>query len=361
MFPFGSINTIYLMLGTDCNFNCEYCLQVPLKEKQLLPTEINPNIYGFINKCYHNNNDVRLMFWGGEPLLYLDTIKEIIANLDNDKLRYSTISNGSLLSFKNVIYLNEKKIHVMISWDGKNTYLTRHHNVFKDTYLKENIFKLDEFGITGVLNSFTYPKDFLEDIHELALEYYDLTEKYFGVNLDFLIDTNVVCRSLFDIDYNKLEQQMFDMTLEYFKNEGKTNFDNFTYINYISNFVLSITNYYKNGDSIFNRKLPFCNNGYSVLNMDFKGNLYSCHNTYTPLGSIDDKYFKYLNEVMKDNITDKMLEKCVDCLAVSCCKGGCKLLKNEKQREHYCKLKQAMIIPVLSIMQEFGKNITIGA
>ncbi|MCK4556220.1 MAG: hypothetical protein KAU47_01790, partial [Candidatus Aminicenantes bacterium] len=65
-----------------------------------------------------------LNFYGGEPLLSFELIKQTISFLNNankesgKKSDYSITTNGSLLSYETIQYLDEHKFSVELSFDG---------------------------------------------------------------------------------------------------------------------------------------------------------------------------------------------------------------------------------------------------
>ena len=69
------IDTIFIMLGDKCNFNCKYCMQVNYEREQIT-NDINGDIFKFIEELSDSNNDrpLRLHFYGGEPLLYFNNM-----------------------------------------------------------------------------------------------------------------------------------------------------------------------------------------------------------------------------------------------------------------------------------------------
>ena len=81
-----NINTVFLMLGNSCNMNCAYCLQHPLVHKPL-SREVNPEIYDFLGEvAQENNRTLHLQFYGGEPLLYFRTIREVVEEIKRRKI-----------------------------------------------------------------------------------------------------------------------------------------------------------------------------------------------------------------------------------------------------------------------------------
>lgn len=96
--------TIYL--GSKCNLNCAYCHRET--------TEDVPVSDEFIERLKTMDNLI-VKFMGGEPLLYMDTIKKFIENLPDAKFVITT--NGILLD-KHIEYLRKHKVYICISYDG---------------------------------------------------------------------------------------------------------------------------------------------------------------------------------------------------------------------------------------------------
>ena len=123
------IETLVLNITQQCNMMCTYCFA---------SCEAGAGTYGsptFMTKevalravdfLLHESKKekVRIVFFGGEPLLNFKLIKEIVsygnqqsANL-NKCIDYELITNGTLLTRKIIDYLAEKKIIVQVSLDG---------------------------------------------------------------------------------------------------------------------------------------------------------------------------------------------------------------------------------------------------
>ena len=213
-----NISTIFIMLGHECNMNCKYCLQHDVVNVAL-GKDINPDIYNFINDIARNQNEnLGLQFYGGEPLVFFEKIKEFINGLKEhnmpNNVYFTMITNGKLLDEKKVEYLNKNFSHVTISWDGRNSEITRGYDVVKEN--KENIFKLNNFSFSGVLSAYNYILDYLEDCEEVNRDY---VENYHGhtlyFNVDELLDVNMQNQDLKQFDYDKVQEQMTQLCEEY--------------------------------------------------------------------------------------------------------------------------------------------------
>lgn len=353
------VNTIFIMLGNSCNMNCKYCLQHPLVHTPLTG-KVNPAIYGFIKSVQQENEfPVRLQFYGGEPLLYFPNIKEIIEHTQADGVKYSIITNGRAMTDEMVEFFNSHNMPVTISWDGPHVLETRGFDSFDPRRpLRRRLLRLKNLGLSAVVSAKAYPKEVLEAFQKISDDYYRLHQYQVGVNLDEIFDTGLPDKSLLNLDYKRVEQEMSDMTALYISNlvQGKPPRSDYTKMAYIGRLHQSLKWFYVNGDGQYNRVTCCCGNGYSVLNLDLAGNLYTCHNVSTPVGSIKDSYFSYLRKIIDGDPTIRHKPVCKNCLAVAFCQGGCKLVSDEAREQTYCKLKRAMFVPVLSMFQRWGEQ-----
>ena len=86
----------------------------------------------------HKPKEATIGFYGGEPLLEFERMKEIVAfaeqlAADNGvELRFNVTTNGTLLSEEKIHYLVAHKFAVMISLDGNKESHDR-YRVFKNT------------------------------------------------------------------------------------------------------------------------------------------------------------------------------------------------------------------------------------
>ena len=164
------IDTIFVMLGENCNFSCKYCMQHPLGMPKIQP-DVDRNVIEFIKEAAGNNpNGLFIQFFGGEPLLYYRQMQEIVETL-KESCKYGIITNGSLITDDSVEFFNRNAINVCVSWDGRNTKYTRGRDIFEDERLKGTIFKIENLGVSSVLSSYTYINDVLDDFTKLNDEY----------------------------------------------------------------------------------------------------------------------------------------------------------------------------------------------
>lgn len=367
MFLRRNINTIFLMLGNECNLNCKYCLQHPLVTHPI-SHEINPDIYDFMEQiCKENEGHILdIRFWGGEPLVFYPTIQEVVDGVKSKKLpiRFALMTNGKLLNKEMVEYFIKNKINVSISWDGPNVLETRGYDVIKEK--KELLFKLPRLFVSAVLSSKAYPKEILEAFQELDDEYREIHNgKHIGINIDDIFNTGDVPEELLDIDYDRVSREIEEMTYHWLKiasdNNGFNESDQYMKDYYINDLFQYAYTFYSDKPGCNNGKWDkywcVCSNGYSTLNLGIDGKLYPCHNTSHSIGTIYDTYFKYLKNLIKEDLTFQIRDTCKDCEVLSYCLGGCKMVSIENREKTYCKLKKAVFSPVLKILTELGSTL----
>lgn len=355
------INRIYIMLGNCCNMNCAYCLQHPLVQGQLTQ-KINPDIYDFLKQVVEENGDkiVRLIFYGGEPLLYFPGIKEIVEGLKNRKLlfSYGIISNGRAMTDEMVNFFNENDFSVTISWDGNSSHETRGFDVFAQNEMKSRLLRLNMLGVSGVISSAAYPLEILEAFQKLSDEYQALHRYPLGVNIDEIMDTGLANRWLLNVDYFRIEREIQQMAKLYLDNliDGQYKAEDYTKIMYIENLLHTARQFYIVHNGRLKKQTAYCGNGLTVLNMDLEGNLYPCHNTSIKAGSIYSDFFDYLQNVLAGENVMQHRKQCLECPALAFCKGGCKLVQDKTE---YCKLKRALFVPALELFLQKGYELQV--
>ncbi len=351
-----NVGTIFIMLGNSCNMHCRYCLQHPLVEHGL-SAAINPDICKFIEEVSSDKKEpLQLHFYGGEPLIYFKTMKEIIGNTKGMNVQYSTICNGKAITQEMVDLFNALPLHVAVSWDGKNVLQTRGYDVFAlGSKTRDLLLQLKQLCVSGVISARNYPQEACDAFQELSKAYFDIHGYALSFNYDLIMDTGLGDKSLLAMDYRRVYDEVFHIMgtyLQYRMNKAEMKIAELAFIEPIFNGLNRI-----HRESPWNQQYCYCGNGYTTLNMDLAGNLYPCHNTSQKAGSIYTPYFKYLNEVLKSDTTFGRREKCMDCPAMLYCRGGCKLVKDADMENGMCKLRRAVFQPVLDATIAYGKEI----
>lgn len=96
---------LMVVLNLDCNFACVYCYEGTMKGRHYMSQQTADQLMDFIR--HHLNDgkrDLRIDFYGGEPLLSMPRIRQIasaagdFARSKGASFAFSLVSNGSLLT-----------------------------------------------------------------------------------------------------------------------------------------------------------------------------------------------------------------------------------------------------------------------
>ena len=91
-------NRIHLILGYACNHHCRYCVQELNGRPPNFTKHVSPVVFESLNAMARSIAPLklRITFFGGEPLLYLSAIKEVLANVREPNIGRFTQTENSL-------------------------------------------------------------------------------------------------------------------------------------------------------------------------------------------------------------------------------------------------------------------------
>lgn len=328
----GNVRKIFIMLGSLCNLSCTYCVQGKLKLDNL-PKEINPAIYPFIaEKARLAKEKLIITFYGGEPLLYMDKIKEIVSALSDCNIAFSIVTNGKLLNDDVVEYLNAHDFQVGVSYDGKASAASRGYDVSTN----ESLPKLKHLCITGVFTGDYKISDMLADYQVIDDKHFALNGTHINVNIDTLMPTEKL-----ELDFQSIAVDVATMLA--------TSDKDLPYV--YQRYFLGVFEQLKKRR--YSGNLSSCGNGKEVLNIDLQGNLYSCHNVRNSIGNIGNlDLTKYLACLVSESNNLKCYDICKKCFVRDVCRGGCKLIAKESRVNGYCELKKALYTPIIDFYNQ---------
>lgn len=311
-----SIKTIYIMLGGKCNFKCRHCLQECSENNSCLPKgKIKDNVVKYINHLINIRPDdipkLKIMFWGGEPLCYLEEIKDVIDKFNN-KVSYALVTNGSLLTDTVIKFLNEHKVHVALSNDGKDTAKVRGINLLDDDKFVELFSKLESKSIDSVIHAYNADYQALRDyLHSrIGKDIYAFPEQ--------LVVTWDMPTDISDVDLDAYKDSLHLLAGEAYYDiiAGKVTFAVDVFYNTLSKIAF--------GRRSPSRKYPNCMQTYTAVNIDVDGNVYACHNSTDKIGRVEDDRLQLVN-TYDEWVNDHLLPKCLECEYFEVCRGGCPL------------------------------------
>lgn len=294
-----------------CNFRCSYCSQEHVVKN--IEDEVVENGIALIEKLSKNVKKLCITWFGGEPLLQYQKIKDMmkrvtqICDENHCSLYTNFVTNGYLLNenmISDLIEMHTVSLQITVDSNPEVHNKRRHLKNGSGTYSKilQNIITLLDNGIKIVLRinideeTFQYPFTVLDDI----------PEKY----------RNLVTISISNLFQNEDKCSAYDIYLK------------------------AIEMGYKYG----NRRNDYygcatCGN--RNISIDTDGNILFCTNVSTEEGTIGklekngkvtysnrDKYIQNIMKSARDN------ETCKECIELPFCIGRCRLARVKS--EHGC-------------------------
>ena len=323
----GVIKALCLHVAHTCNLNCSYCFASQGKyhgERAIMSLEVGKRALDFLIENSKNRTNLEVDFFGGEPLMNFDMIKELVAyarkreKQANKNFRFTLTTNGVLVDDSVIDFANREMSNVVLSLDGRKEVHDRFRVDFNGNGSWEKIVpKFQRFvQKRGNKNyymrgTFTHANpDFLNDIKEmLRLGFTELSME------------PVVCAPG---DPSALTQEDLPVVLEQYEKlaelmlekyrEGKP----FTFYHYMLDL--------KSGPCIYKR-ISGCGSGIEYMAVTPWGDLYPCHQFVGEekfrLGNI---WTGVDNTVVQDEFADCNVytrPECKDCWAKLYCSGGC--------------------------------------
>lgn len=181
------VKALCLHIAHACNLSCEYCFAGDGEysgARSLMSAEVGKKALDFLVKNSGNRKNLEVDFFGGEPLLNFDVVKELVAygrSLEGkyDKhFRFTLTTNGILLDDDIIAFANREMDNIVLSIDGRREVHDRMRPAKDGSGSYDRI--LDKFKRVAesrgqekyyVRGTFThYNLDFVEDVLHLADE-----------------------------------------------------------------------------------------------------------------------------------------------------------------------------------------------
>ena len=323
----GVVKALCLHVAHTCNLNCAYCFASQGKyqgERAIMSLEVGKRALDFLIENSHGRRNLEVDFFGGEPLMNFDMIKELVAYARvrekecGKNFRFTLTTNGVLVDDDVIEFSNKEMSNVVLSLDGRKEVHDRYRVDYAGVGSWEKIVpKFQRFvSMRGGKNyymrgTFTHANpDFLEDIKEmLSLGFTELSmEPVVCAPSDPSALTEEDKAIVFE-QYEKLAALMLER-----RREGKP----FTFYHYMIDL--------KGGPCIYKR-VSGCGSGTEYMAVTPWGDLYPCHQF------VGDEKFKLGN--IWDGVTNTAVvgefascnvysrPECADCWAKLYCSGGC--------------------------------------
>lgn len=322
------INRVNIMMGSKCNFNCRHCIQTDAMNFEN-PKTTYEQVFIYIEHLVNIRPSFKpkltLMFWGGEPLCYMNIIDQFVHRL-KDKVQYSIVTNGSLLTSQLVGYFNAHKFKVVLSNDGIYTDHVRPFNMLENDDFVRLFKKLDNKAIDACITAYN------QDYYSLWGYIESKLGKDIWINHEMLECTWDMPEDLYDFDFDAYEKTMKSIIVD--ARKAVDNREANRPLMLIEDMVRRIARITEKGEIGLR-----CSQMQSMISIDLAGNVYACHNGCGLLGTVNDEFEKlYTNFSLHFRKKDN--SDCNACPYLAICGYGCLNSLPSKGKEACCKLKK---------------------
>lgn len=364
-------NELILEVTSSCNLRCKYCIfsgqygdrRNHGNKKMDISTALDAikmyYEYYIKSKNYNPNNRPTIAFYGGEPLLNIELIKECLKYIKTifskeDNVYLTITTNGTLLTEEIIQLFKKNKVQIIVSLDGpkeihdKNRVFANEKETF-DIVMK-NLNSIKKITGKPVLVNSVY--DFNTNLNEV-FNFFDKNKDIFNIalspvftsNTQYYEDFNENTLKVFFENYSKLEDS--------FKDNIKNNSNKNSMINQffgkdcsrvlikqiltLKNPLIRFTGSCMPGEKLF-------------VNVD--GNLFPCE-------KVDDKFilgnvqngldFKLISNYI--NEFNKLCNECSKCLIKNQCNLCYAMLRKDGD---FCKRKEMCDTTIKSFLSRMS-------
>jgi uncharacterized protein len=321
------IKALCLHVSHACNLTCDYCFAGAGRyhgASALMSLEVGKRAIDFLVESSGKRRNLEVDFFGGEPLLNWETVKEIvryarsIEGQHGKNFRFTLTTNGVLIDDDVIEFSNREMSNVVLSLDGRQKVHDRLRRTpdGRGSYalILPNFKKLVAArGNKGyyIRGTFTHSNtDFTEDILHMAdLGFTELSmEPVVSKKGDAFALTEDDLPVLY-AQYERLAEEMLRR-----KKEGR----GFTFYHYMLDL--------KKGPCIYKR-IAGCGSGSEYLAVTPTGELYPCHQfvgeTDYLMGNLWDGVTNTAKREQFKRCNAYARPECRDCWARLYCAGGC--------------------------------------
>ena len=330
---FGAIEKFHLLLGPACNMKCRHCAQT--KDKIITNEDkfffkLNPKVWelikNYIAYCLNNPPVIycktrKFIFWGGEPLLHWEIIKDIVSRAKNEfgitknkNFHFSIISNGLLLNAEIINFINENDISFCFSYDAPHPFAIRD---YVSDEICEKVKQIKGYNIHASCNAIN---------NDPLLAYYCLLNKFpDATEIDVnpkLIQAPGIPQYIYNWDWDVIRNNLKKLRIA-------AQMDNKFALNLIYRYYLVSGQPNEKGINIA------CSIGIGLLNCTLNGYILACYDSFDKIGTIDNSLQK-----LHDNSCErlKLLQspECKACRHLDICGANiCKVNAQDENNRYY--------------------------
>lgn len=321
------IKAMCLHISHDCNLRCKYCFASTGdfgKGRKLMPFEVGKAAIDFLLEKSVGRDNLEVDFFGGEPLMNFDVVKQIVEYARSKEeeyhknFRFTITTNGMLLDDDTIDYINKEMYNVVLSIDGRKEVNDRMRVRVDGSGCYDRILPKFKKLVDGrgdkeyyVRGTYTkYNLDFSEDVMHLYEAGFD------EISVEPVIESPEEAYAITEEDLDQIYAE-YDKLVDRIgaiRKNGK-------HINFF-HFMIDLDQ----GPCVIKR-LRGCGSGNEYVSITPDGDIYPCHqfvgHDEYKMGNIEEGTFN--NDIKKEFAGCHVYSKpaCQECWARFYCSGGC--------------------------------------
>ena len=321
------VKALCLHVAHTCNLNCAYCFASQGKyhgERAVMSFEVGKRALDFLIENSGKRRNLEVDFFGGEPLMNWDVVKELVAyarsveKAAGKNFRFTLTTNGVLIDEDVIDFANKEMSNVVLSLDGRKEIhdLTRVDYAGNGSYEKivpkfQQLVKARGNKGYYMRGTFTHANpDFTKDVFHMA-----------DLGFTELSMEPVVCApgdpaelTPDDLEIVKEQYEILAKDMIRRRREGKP----ITFYHY----MLDLTE----GPCVYKR-ISGCGSGTEYMAVTPWGDLYPCHQFVGEEAyKLGDVWNGVTNTALREDFracNAYARPECADCWAKLYCSGGC--------------------------------------
>ena len=323
----GVVKALCLHVAHTCNLNCAYCFASQGKyhgDRAVMSYEVGKRALDFLIENSGTRHNLEVDFFGGEPLMNFDVVKQLVAYARsvekkyNKNFRFTLTTNGVLIDKDVIDFCNAEMSNVVLSLDGRKEIHDRYRVDYAGNGSWERIVPKFQQLVEArqgknyyMRGTFTHANpDFLKDIQQmLDLGFTELSMEPVVCAPGDPSELTEADRALVMEQYEQLAALMLKR-----EREGKP----FTFYHYMIDL--------SDGPCIYKR-ISGCGSGTEYMAVTPWGDLYPCHQFVgDEKYRLGDIWGGVVNTAAQQEFAECNVyarAECRDCWAKLYCSGGC--------------------------------------
>ena len=321
------VKALCLHIAHDCNLACKYCFAEEGEyhgRRAMMSFEVGKKALDFLVANSGSRRNLEVDFFGGEPLMNFDVVKQIVEYARSKEeeyhknFRFTITTNGMLLDDDTIDYINKEMYNVVLSIDGRKEVNDRMRVRVDGSGCYDRILPKFKKLVDGrgdkeyyVRGTYTkYNLDFSEDVMHLYEAGFD------EISVEPVIESPEEAYAITEEDLDQIYAE-YDKLVDRIgaiRKNGK-------HINFF-HFMIDLDQ----GPCVIKR-LRGCGSGNEYVSITPDGDIYPCHqfvgHDEYKMGNIEEGTFN--NDIKKEFAGCHVYSKpaCQECWARFYCSGGC--------------------------------------